>query len=130
MNIHTMIYSRVEGGGGDKGQRGGGNRGGGGVYLKVRSIQVPHCRESYGIVLDVHNNHDICSNNASGVYSNMNGNVDSICNIPKDGSGMNRNMIGNVDVTKMKVVYSGDCRPSQALITAGDYMHVYIHVRL
>jgi hypothetical protein len=71
---------------------------GAGVYLKVRSIQVVHCRESYGIVLDVHNNHD--------------------------EPYMNR----NIDVTKMKIVYSGDCRPSQALITAGNHIYKYIYI--
>lgn len=124
-----MIHFRVEGGSGDKGQRGAGNQTGRGVYLNVRSIQVPHCRESYGIVLDIHNNYDICNDNACGVYSKINV-TSGICNAPNNGSGMNRNRIGNVDVTKMKVVYSGDCRPSQALITAGNYMHVHLYVRL
>jgi ribonuclease BN (tRNA processing enzyme) len=124
MNMHTIIHFRMEDG--VKGQRGAGNQTRGGVYLKVRSIQVPHCRESYGIVLDIYNNHGMY-NNASGVYSNMNKNVDNgICDIPNNGSGMNRNMIGNVDITKIKVVYSGDCRPSQALITAGNYVYMNI----
>jgi ribonuclease BN (tRNA processing enzyme) len=33
----------------------------------------------------------------------------------------------DIDVTKMKIVYSGDCRPSQALITAGMNCDLLLH---
>ena len=62
--------------------------------LLVRSIQVPHCKESYALVL----------------------------NIQRDDS--NQRYHSNKDI---KIVYSGDCRPSSSLINAGKDCDLLLH---
>ena len=55
--------------------------------LRVRSVQVPHCRDSYGAVLDIQ--------------------TEGTC--------------------ALKIVYSGDCRPSLAMINAGMNCDLLLH---
>ena len=55
--------------------------------LRIRSVQVPHCRDSYGAVLDIQR---------EGTYT-------------------------------FKIVYSGDCRPSLAIINAGMNCDLLLH---
>ena len=59
--------------------------------LLIRSVQVPHCRESYAIVLEI---------------------------VRHQVAGGGR---------CVKVVYSGDCRPSSALINAGRDCDILLH---
>ena len=69
------------------------------VLHRLTSVYVPHCKESYAVVLEIKNlgyhdrNNDITNNNSK----------------------------------YYKFVYSGDCRPCQALVTAGYNCDLLIH---
>ena len=63
--------------------------------LLVRSVQVPHCKESYGLILEIQRN--------------------------------DNNHRSNDNTRNMKIVYSGDCRPSTSLINAGKECDLLLH---
>jgi ribonuclease BN (tRNA processing enzyme) len=103
-----------------------------GIVKKIQSVPVIHCQNSFGLVMEFHRELTTTeggSDNSSDVESSSSAMVESpLPPLPHhhlrhpSSSGRTKNNNKNYCL-----VYSGDCRPSQSLIRAGQGCHLLIH---
>jgi hypothetical protein len=105
-----------------------------GLIKKIQSVPVIHCQNSFGLVMEFHreitNSEERNDNNLSDVESSSSAMVESpLPPLPHhhlrhpSSSGRTKNN----NQKNYCLVYSGDCRPSQSLIRAGQGCHLLIH---
>jgi hypothetical protein len=105
----------------------------GNASVQVRSIPVPHCRDSYAAVLDI-KRINTSNSNISGSHLNYSNNPNHNPNHKNGMSFDSKNSFNfynsrqnHNSYENMRIVFSGDCRPSQALITAGSNCDLLLH---